>query len=713
MGKIYSMILYLSMALVVVGCKDNNEDNIVKDDDKTENVNTPAYDVITTECSIGTISNPSEFYSGCKIESIVEQTEISDGKIFIKSNSNDCVQTFFISKGDDIYMAVRTPVFPNTKIEFNAESTTLALVMMNPLYSPLQIDNYDEVYNRITNSQAYTSLLYEVDKLIKAKHDILDEHNTEMIMALGNLMEDLLKDFDTDKFDGSGAVVLDPIPSGDTQSRGNYTNPNIYPISASIYGNKLVLKNTGLTPSYYGTITLPDGRIQEFNVPTANDWGFVQWALHNQIHYGSETEFYFHKEGEYKFNLSRTNTQATIDMLIRISWSTLSALGLKIDNSNLTALEKFITYDCSSLSITVSQGGNLWEILGQVTSAICTFISWDENKDLIKSSKWENVQNFGKIASRFFLVYNTAKGASNIINRIAYYLESPEELNFCLCYYEKEVGTCTTAKLFVASGDDQTGQAGKKLLLPLKVYIQTIGDDGMYYDSSSYHKVRFKVLEGNGHLTEEVVSAEGSRVAETEWYLGKEGDQLVEAVIIDLITNTEISDPVYFKATITEADITIRLDWSSDAKNIDLDLHVVDPYGERIWYNNMNSVSGGKLDRDDTSGPGPEHVIWKDAPVGNYKIYVHYYDSDEDSDFDDYDNRYHSVTQYKVTVSADETDYLPKSGFIAYDEIVPIGQFTIGGSKSRTDLDDFGTWDLNDILKSIRGAKKRNLRLKH
>ncbi|MCM1051937.1 MAG: hypothetical protein NC349_08240 [Paenibacillus sp.] len=698
------------MALVIVGCKDNNEENIVKDDDKTENVTTPAYDVITTECSIGTISNPTEFYAGCKIESIVEQTEISDGKILIKSNSNDCVQTFFISEGDDVYMAVRTPVFPNTKIEFNAESTALALVMMNPLYSPLQIDSYDEVYKRITNSQAYTSLLYEVEKLIKAKHDILDENNTEMIMALGNLMEDLLKDFNPDKFDGSGAVVLDPISSGDTQSRGNYTNPNIYPISASIYGNKLVLKNTGLTPSYYGSVTLPDGGIQEFSVITADDWGIRQWVLHNQIHYGSETEFYFDKEGEYKFNLSRTNNRALLDMCLRIGYSTITTLGLAVNDP--TDFTQFIINNCGSLLITI-RDEDIWGILRQVSTTVCDYLSSDHSENLIKNGKWKNIQRIGKIGSRFFLIYNTVKGTTNIINRIAYCLESPEELNFCLCYYDNEVGTCTTAKLFVASGDNQTGQAEKKLLLPLKVYIQTKGDDGMYYESSSYHKIQFKVLEGNGHLTEEVVSAEGSRVAETEWYLGKEGDQLVEAVIIDLITNTEISDPVYFKATITEADVTIRLDWSSDAKEIDLDLHVVDPYGERIWYDNMKSASGGELDRDDTSGPGPEHVTWKDAPVGNYKIYVHYYDSDEDSDFNDYDNRYHSVVQYKVTVSADEIDYLPKSGFIAYDEMVPVGQFIVGGSKSRTDLDDFNTWDLNDILKSIRGAKKRNLSLKH
>ncbi|MBK9181360.1 MAG: hypothetical protein IPM45_17695 [Acidimicrobiales bacterium] len=42
-------------------------------------------------------------------------------------------------------------------------------------------------------------------------------------------------------------------------------------------------------------------------------------------------------------------------------------------------------------------------------------------------------------------------------------------------------------------------------------------------------------------------------------------------------------------------DVQVTLAWSDGA---DLDLHVVDPRGEEIWYGNTASASGGRLDHD-------------------------------------------------------------------------------------------------------------------
>jgi len=71
-------------------------------------------------------------------------------------------------------------------------------------------------------------------------------------------------------------------------------------------------------------------------------------------------------------------------------------------------------------------------------------------------------------------------------------------------------------------------------------------------------------------------------------------------------------------------DVQITLTWDNEA---DLDLHVIDPLGEEIYYANPTSTSGGELDVDDTDGFGPENVYWAQgtAPSGVYEVYVHHF----------------------------------------------------------------------------------------
>lgn len=79
-------------------------------------------------------------------------------------------------------------------------------------------------------------------------------------------------------------------------------------------------------------------------------------------------------------------------------------------------------------------------------------------------------------------------------------------------------------------------------------------------------------------------------------------------------------------------DVRVTLTWSSDD---DLDLHVIDPSGERIWYQDRSSASGGELDRDDNVGVcgfdaepgGVENVFWPTggAPTGTYTVEIYSY----------------------------------------------------------------------------------------
>ena len=65
----------------------------------------------------------------------------------------------------------------------------------------------------------------------------------------------------------------------------------------------------------------------------------------------------------------------------------------------------------------------------------------------------------------------------------------------------------------------------------------------------------------------------------------------------------------------------------------DLDLHVVDPSGETIFFDHKRSRSGGELDVDRNAGcSNPtntpvEHIVWPEgaAPLGEYQVYVVHY----------------------------------------------------------------------------------------
>lgn len=75
-------------------------------------------------------------------------------------------------------------------------------------------------------------------------------------------------------------------------------------------------------------------------------------------------------------------------------------------------------------------------------------------------------------------------------------------------------------------------------------------------------------------------------------------------------------------------DPQFTLIWDSRA---DLDLHVMEPGGSHLFWENRDGDQGGELDVDDVDGFGPENIYWGggldkgNGPPGQYKWYVHYY----------------------------------------------------------------------------------------
>ncbi|MEL6626523.1 MAG: VIT domain-containing protein [Bacteroidota bacterium] len=70
-------------------------------------------------------------------------------------------------------------------------------------------------------------------------------------------------------------------------------------------------------------------------------------------------------------------------------------------------------------------------------------------------------------------------------------------------------------------------------------------------------------------------------------------------------------------------DVRVVIDW--DANDVDIDLWVIDPRGEKCYYQNKLTSIGGLISKDFTQGYGPEEFLLKRAPKGTYKVQVNYY----------------------------------------------------------------------------------------
>jgi hypothetical protein len=76
-------------------------------------------------------------------------------------------------------------------------------------------------------------------------------------------------------------------------------------------------------------------------------------------------------------------------------------------------------------------------------------------------------------------------------------------------------------------------------------------------------------------------------------------------------------------------DVQVSVSWDADS---DVDLHVVDPSGEEIYWGAMSATSGGVLDLDSNAdcnldNTRNENITFTDAPPGEYTVRVDYFKS--------------------------------------------------------------------------------------
>jgi len=151
--------------------------------------------------------------------------------------------------------------------------------------------------------------------------------------------------------------------------------------------------------------------------------------------------------------------------------------------------------------------------------------------------------------------------------------------------------------------------------------------------------------------------------------------------------DVQVADAVLYAG---HGDVQITLTWNNTS---DLDLHVIDPNGEEIWWNDKYAQSDGILDYDDIDGYGPENIYWPNsqAPNGTYQVYIHDYV---------WQNEPWRPTSANYTVLITAFDNVKKfTGSISLDEIVHITDFDQNSLKSATIT--------NDSVISILKSKKK------
>lgn len=107
----------------------------------------------------------------------------------------------------------------------------------------------------------------------------------------------------------------------------------------------------------------------------------------------------------------------------------------------------------------------------------------------------------------------------------------------------------------------------------------------------------------------------------------------------------KVSQPVTASITIARLGtgaLQFSLTWD---KPVDIDLRVVEPNGNEIFYNSPTSDTGGQLDNDDTDGTGEgdlgpggqnavENIFWASSPpLGTYFVSVDYFSGNEPTNF--------------------------------------------------------------------------------
>lgn len=663
-----SFMFYVAVMLMY-GCEkhDKEEAKVKAIDVKTE----IAYD----------IDNPIDL-SGSALVSMQGDFPVNDNKVagvgtFI---SNTPQLMLLVNKNDEILMLSREVYDKNKTNVISAESSAVSMVTLHPLFAPVQSEYYDNLKVFIKASPYYSAFEEEVRLAIGGGRSLFDTSNTELMMAFSNVINDLFRE---ENIENGDFLPFTKVSGGQTNIKGIDAGP----FKVRLDGLVLGISNYALTPYYEGNIYCPDNNSIRMDIPANDDYGVADLVTGRDFKYGNPVKFNFSgkTEGDYIFHFDRTTGEAQIDFYCNKIINLLDAIGLPLTKVELKSLSREIWLYISTTmaGYVISQdAGSVIDWTETLMSGIIGFLESDnfaqwakKNLDKTVLAKLAGKTIFKKL-NIIYNFYTFIRGTVNASMSIYYAITQPKNVFFILNYSGGIVRAAKNINLQILSGNEQEGFHNQRLNLPLRVKVNGIYESvSLPVDAQALCKVRFSVISGGGKLSSTEVFLDGDGIGETYWNLGPsgQGDNTVRAVAVDMATGTEISDPVFFSALPQiDAAITIRLDWSKTATDTDIDLHVIDPTGHHIYFDDMSCSCGGFLDRDDRVGPGPEHITYTQAPPGVYKIYVHHYHNGLTTDY---------VVSYSVVASYNNRSYRG-FGSVAYDALDFVGTITVDDTRS-------------------------------
>jgi hypothetical protein len=151
------------------------------------------------------------------------------------------------------------------------------------------------------------------------------------------------------------------------------------------------------------------------------------------------------------------------------------------------------------------------------------------------------------------------------------------------------------------------------------------------------HRDFAKALEGLGSAAEACVAYEtvlsrewDSRFGQMHLVVAAEYERALRRLLADpAVASRDLRDRLGERleslsgADRREVDLRVTISWNTDST--DVDLWVIEPGGEKCYYEHKETANGGVLLEDLTGGYGPERYEIARAPAGRYEVAAHYY----------------------------------------------------------------------------------------
>ena len=479
---------------------------------------------------------------GCSLNTVEGESIPSNGGFSVSVRDNDSPQIIWLTDSEDKILMMARGIFANkSDIKINEESTALALVSIYPDFAGTNSTSFESLITSIKSSPNYSTFLEEVKNSIKDKRDIFDPTNTNIKDGIESVVEDVINSFNQ-----AGTRSGRDVEGGDILET--------YPIKLKSEDNKVYLSIASMCPGYecdifynprLSTQLYRSGMV--FASSTPEFWSL----LSSSKTYGEESKFTLFKEGQYRFVLDNQTKNAIDNLKYNLFFDALDVIGAglsKSDTELLSELGNMIALEKTLLNINIY---NSPEDLAEALISLYTTLLSTAGSIAKRMGK----EKLSKLLTGFSVFFSAGKGIGGYTNRILNYCKQPHVITFDLCQYNNSVRVCEEIILHLSKGDGQKGVAGVKLANPLKVFEEF--KNGIKWEDSPY-RVKFEVVAGGGSLSNELVEMDFSKqTAETYWTLGEFGEQKVRAVVVDLISQAELSNEVFFIASIVESPVEI------------------------------------------------------------------------------------------------------------------------------------------------------------